>query len=148
MSRVKLGIIGVGVQGGFYAKLLTGQGALPGTMASDLQSESIEIGALCDIDPVVEANCAEQFPDIPFFQNWQEMVTSGKVDAIVITVPHYLHPEMAIFALDHGLHTLVEKPAGVYTKQVREMNEFAATRPDLTFAIMFNQRTNNLYQRL
>jgi predicted dehydrogenase len=33
----------------------------------------------------------------------------------------------------------------VYTKQVREMNEFAATKPELTFAIMFNQRTNPLY---
>ena len=75
-------------------------------------------------------------------------VTSGKVDAVVTTVPHYFHPEMAIFALDHGIHALVDKPAGVYTKQVREMNEFAAIKPDLTFAIMFNQRTNKLYQRL
>ena len=76
------------------------------------------------------------------------MVTSGKVDAVVTTVPHYLHPEMAIYALAHGVHVLVDKPAGVYAKQVREMNEFAATKPELTFAIMFNQRTNNLYQRL
>jgi len=148
MSRVKLGIIGVGVQGGFYANLLTGQAGFPGMPASGVQAEAIEVGALCDIDPAVEAKCAEKYPGIPFFQDWQELVTSGKVDAIVVTVPHYLHPEMAIFALDHGLHTLVEKPAGVYTKQVREMNEFAATKPDLTFAIMFNQRTNNLYQRL
>ena len=33
-------------------------------------------------------------------------------------VPHYLHPEMGIDALRHGIHALVEKPAGVYTKQV------------------------------
>lgn len=148
MNRVKLGIIGVGVQGGFYLNLLTGKAGFPGMQASGVESETIEVGALCDIDPAVEARCTENFPDIPFFQDWQELVTSGKVDAVVITVPHYLHPEIAVFALDHGVHTLVEKPAGVYTKQVREMNEFAATKPDLTFAIMFNQRTNNLYQRL
>lgn len=148
MDKVKLGIIGVGTQGGFYANLLTGQSSFPGMPAGGIKPEAIELGALCDIDPAVKARCAEKFPDVPFFDDWQEMVTSGKVDSIVITVPHYLHPEMAIFALSHGLHTLVDKPAGVYTKQVREMNEFAATKPDLTFAIMFNQRTSELYQRL
>jgi predicted dehydrogenase len=42
----------------------------------------------------------------------------------------------------------VEKPAGVYTKQVVELNAFAASKPHLTFAIMFNQRTNPLYRRV
>jgi predicted dehydrogenase len=146
--KVKLGIIGVGTQGGFYANLLTGQSAFPGMPASGVKPEGIELGALCDIDPAAKARCAEKFPDVPLFDDWQEMVTSGQVDAVVITVPHYLHPEMAIYALAHGVHVLVDKPAGVYTKQVREMNEFAATKPELTFAIMFNQRTNELYQRL
>ncbi len=31
---------------------------------------------------------------------------------------HYLHPEFVIYALEHGLHAISEKPAGVYTKQV------------------------------
>ncbi|MBV7340079.1 Gfo/Idh/MocA family oxidoreductase [Chloroflexi bacterium TSY] len=148
MNRVKLGIIGFGMQGQFYANLLTGQSPFPGMPSSGIEPEAIELGGLCDIAPAAKAKCAEQFPDTPFFQEWQEMVTSGKVDAVVITLPHYMHPEIAIFALDQGLHTLVEKPAGVYTKQVREMNEFAATKPDLTFAMMFNQRTSSLYQRL
>lgn len=146
MSKVRLGIIGVGTQGGFYANLLTGQSSYPGMPAS--KSERIELGALCDTDPAVKARCAERYPDAPFYEDWKAMVTSGKVDAVVTTVPHFFHPEMAIFALAHGVHALVDKPAGVYTKQVRLMNEFAATKPELTFAIMFNQRTNKLYQRL
>lgn len=76
------------------------------------------------------------------------MVTSGDVDAVVTTVPHYLHPEMGIHALSHGVHALVEKPVGVYTKQARELIDFAATRPELTFGVFFNQRTNPLYQDL
>ena len=76
------------------------------------------------------------------------MLDSGDVDAVVTCVPHYLHPEMGIAALRHGIHALVEKPAGVYTKQVKELNAFAATNPELTFAIMFNQRNNPLYQRI
>ena len=42
---------------------------------------------------------------------------------------------------------LSEKPAGVYTKQVREMNE-AAAKTDRVFGLMFNQRTNPLYQKV
>src|SRR5699024_6248956 len=66
----------------------------------------------------------------------------------VTTVPHYLHPEMTITAIGKGIHTLTEKPAGVYTKQVEEMNAFAAAHPETTFAIMFNQRTNPVYTDL
>ena len=43
---------------------------------------------------------------------------------------------------------LVEKPAGVYAKSVREMNECAAAHREVPFGIMFNQRTNRLYQRV
>ena len=42
---------------------------------------------------------------------------------------------------------MCEKPAGVYTKQVREMNE-EANKHDLVFGMMFNQRMNPLYQKI
>ena len=64
------------------------------------------------------------------------------------TVPHYLHAEMGIAALKRDIHALLEKPAGVYSKQVKELNEFAASKPELTFGIFFNQRTNPLYQKV
>ena len=50
-------------------------------------------------------------------------------------------------AFDKGLHVLSEKPAGVYTKNVREMNE-AAVKSEKVFSMMFNQRTNPLYQKV
>ena len=42
---------------------------------------------------------------------------------------------------------MCEKPAGVYTKAVREMNEVAA-KCDVTFAMMFNQRTNCVFRKM
>src|SRR5690606_11144791 len=50
-------------------------------------------------------------------------------------------------AFEKGLHVLCEKPAGVYTKNVREMNE-AAEKSGKVFSMMFNQRTNPLYQKV
>ncbi|RDW21883.1 gfo/Idh/MocA family oxidoreductase [Oceanobacillus arenosus] len=137
MKKVRLGIIGLGAQGGAYAGFIT-EGKVP----------NMEIGAICDTDPEKKAVAAEKYPDVPFYDNYIEMLESGDVDAVVTCVPHYLHPEMGIEALKRDIHALVEKPAGVYTKQVRELNEFAATKPELTFGIMFNQRTNELYQKV
>jgi UDP-N-acetyl-2-amino-2-deoxyglucuronate dehydrogenase len=137
MNKVRMGIIGLGAEGGMYA----------GFLADDKVSNMI-IGALCDTDPVKKQMAADKYPDIPFYDNYIDMMESGHVDAIVTCVPHYLHPQMGIEALKRDIHALVEKPAGVYTKQVRELNEFAASKPELTFGIFFNQRTNSLYQKL
>ena len=54
-----------------------------------------------------------------------ELIASGTCEAVIIAVPHYQHPGLAVEAFAHGLHVMCEKPAGVYTKQVREMNEAA-----------------------
>ncbi len=149
MDKIRLGIIGIGAQGGAYAGFLTGtaKGFFPG-MPVPQAPDHVSCGALCDNDPKVKAMCAERYPNVPFYDNYKDMIASGNVDAIVTCVPHYDHTEMAIYAMEHGIHVLGEKPAGVYTKAVREMNECAEKHPEVTFGIMFNQRTNKLYQRL
>jgi UDP-N-acetyl-2-amino-2-deoxyglucuronate dehydrogenase len=137
MKTVRLGIVGIGAQGGAYAGFI-----------SEGKVKNMVIGAICDNDPAKKELAAEKYPDVPFYDNYIEMLESGNVDAVVTCVPHYLHPEMGIEALKRDVHALVEKPAGVYTKQVKELNEFAASKPELTYAIMFNQRTNPLYRKL
>ncbi|MDQ0256728.1 putative dehydrogenase [Evansella vedderi] len=137
MKKVRLGIIGLGAQGSAYAGFI-----------SEGKVKNMEIGAICDIDPEKKATASEKYPDVPFYENYIDMLESGDVDAVVTCVPHYLHPEMGIEALKRDVHALVEKPAGVYTKQVKELNAFAATKPELTFGIFFNQRTNELYRKV
>jgi predicted dehydrogenase len=136
-DQVRMGIVGLGAQGGFYATLIDG-GRVPRTV----------IGAICDIDPAKRALAGERYPGVPVYDSYEEMLASGDVDAVVTCVPHFLHPEMGIQAVQRGIHALVEKPAGVYSKQVRQLNEFADSHPETTFAIMFNQRTNPLYRDL
>lgn len=74
------------------------------------------------------------------------MLDSHLIDAVLIAVPHYDHPKYAIEAFRRGIHVMTEKPAGVYVRQVREMNE-AADQAGVKFGIMFNQRTSPLYAR-
>ena len=136
-KNVRLGIIGLGAQGGMYARVIS-EGKVAG----------MTLGAITDTDPAKRELAAETYPGVPVFEDYETMLDSGDVDAVVTTVPHYLHPEMTITAIGKGIHTITEKPAGVYTKQVEEMNAFAAAHPETTFAIMFNQRTNPVYTDL
>ncbi|KWW22659.1 dehydrogenase [Peribacillus simplex] len=137
MEKVRLGIVGLGAQGGLYAGFL-----------ADGKVENMVIGAICDIDPAKKELAAEKYPDVPFYEDYRDMLDSGDMDAVVTCVPHYLHPEIGVEALKREIHALVEKPAGVYTKQVRELNDYAAQKPHLTFGIVFNQRMNPLYQKV
>lgn len=137
MTNVRMGIIGIGAQGAFYAKFIT-----------EGKVKNMVVGAISDADPARKQWAAENYPGVPFFDNYIDMLDSGTVDAVVTCVPHYLHPEIGIAALQRDIHALLEKPAGVYTKQVRELNEYAKTKPEVAFGIVFNQRTNPLYQKL
>ncbi|MDO5435469.1 MAG: Gfo/Idh/MocA family oxidoreductase [Clostridia bacterium] len=137
MSKLRLGIIGVGnIGSGHVGNILAGM------------SPEVEITAAADRRDSRREWFKSVLPDVPVFNEGEDLIASGLCEAVMICVPHYQHPTLAISAMKHGLHTLVEKPAGVYTLQVREMNEEADRHPELTFAMMFNQRTNCVYRKL
>ncbi len=138
MKQVRFGIVGIGQMGGSHASWLA-EGKVAGA----------KLTAVCDINPAKKEWANEKLPkDVKFFDNYIDMLDSKEIDAVLIATPHYDHPVIAIEALNRDLHTLVEKPAGVYTKKIREMNELAESKPHLVFGMMFNQRTNPLYQRI
>ncbi|MBP8892891.1 MAG: Gfo/Idh/MocA family oxidoreductase [Saprospiraceae bacterium] len=137
MQEVRLGIIGYGQQGGFYAGMIV-EGKVKGMV----------VGAVAEIDESKDELIQEKHPGVKIYRDYKEMINSGDVDAVITTVPHFLHPEMAMYALENDIHVLNEKPAGVYTKQVKELNEYALTKKDVTYAIMFNQRNNPLYKKI
>lgn len=137
MEKVRLGIIGIGGMGSAHANNVV-EGKVP----------NLVLTAVADIRPVRIDWAKKNLPsEVTIFEDGEELIISGLCDAVLIATPHYLHPSFSVYALEHGLHVISEKPAGVYTKQVREMNE-AAAKSDKTFAIMFNQRTNCVYRKL
>ena len=137
MENVRYGVIGIGNMGTSHSGWLAG-GKIPGATLT----------AVCDIDEKRRAWAKENLPEVAVFEDYKELLDSKLVDAVINAVPHYLHPEMAIEALKRNINTMVEKPAGVYASQIREMNAEAEKHPDVKFAMMFNQRTNPLYQKV
>ena len=139
MEKIRFGIIGCGNQGSFYARKVFAAGEV----------ENGVLAALCDTNPKKTAALLEKLEGeaLPCFENYEEMIDSGLCDAVLVTTPHYQHPEIVMKCLSKGIHVLCDKPAGVYTKQVREMNEFAV-KCNATFGMMFNQRTNCVYRKM
>ena len=106
------------------------------------------ITAICDIVPAkYEALNALYENKYATFTDAKEMMKSGLVDAVIICTPHYQHPELAIMAMDAEIHCIIEKPAGVYTLQVKEMLERAKTAKT-KLSMMFNQRTNPAFKKM
>ncbi|MBO7633569.1 MAG: Gfo/Idh/MocA family oxidoreductase, partial [Lachnospiraceae bacterium] len=135
MDKIRLGIIGVGNMGSGHLKGIV-DGLCP----------NIEAAAYADIDPAKLERAKGIAPDAKGFADPIEMLDSGLVDSVLIAVPHYDHPTLAIECFKRGIHVMTEKPAGVYTSQVREMNR-AADEAGVVFAIMFNQRSNPLFAK-
>lgn len=137
MDKVRLGMIGIGNMGSVHCMNLV-EGKVPG----------MELTAACDIKESRRQWCKEHLPDTVYiYEEASELMKSGHIDAVLIATPHYDHPRLVLEAFAHGLHVLCEKPAGVYTKEVRLMNE-ASQKNNLVFAMMFNQRTNHLYRKM
>ena len=137
MEKIRLGILGVGNMGSGHSRNLLA-GLCP----------DFELAAIADWNAErVEWYKKEITDKVACFSTCEEMIDSGLIDACLIAIPHYDHPKYAMLCMQKGIHVLVEKPAGVYTKQVREMNE-EAKKHDVVFAMMFNMRTNHLYRKM
>lgn len=137
MDKVRFGIIGVGNIGTIHARYL-----LAGTVKEAC------LTAVCDNNSDKHLAIRQLVGEkVAMFSDAEEMLKSGLIDAVIVATPHYDHPGLSMLAMRNGIHTLCEKPAGVYTAQVREMNEFARGC-NVVFGMMFNQRPNPLYQKV
>ncbi|MFR1517201.1 MAG: Gfo/Idh/MocA family protein [Clostridia bacterium] len=138
-DTVRIGIIGLGNMGTGHANNIL-QGKCP----------EITITAVADLNPQRLEWAKENLPNAVRYETGDALIEQAAhciADAVIIAVPHYDHPKYAIAAMKKGLHVMVEKPAGVYTKQVAEMNRCAAAS-DVVFGMMFNQRTDHIYRKM
>ena len=131
---VTVGIIGVGNIGYTHARSVY-----------DGHISHMKLGALCDISREIREMAAKDFPDVPIFSHWQDLL-SAPVDAVILAVPHPLHGALATEALKAGKHVLVEKPLDIRLSAGKQLCRIAEASGKV-FAIMFNQRTGSLFQK-
>ncbi len=136
MDEVRIGVAGIGGMGGNHCEYLS-KGQIPAG----------RLAAVADASPERLAWAESNLDGVKRFDTPEGMIGSGEIDAVLIATPHYLHPPIAIAAFEAGLHVMSEKPAGVYTRQVKQMNA-AAEKAGTVFALMLNQRARGQSRKL
>ena len=139
---MRTAVIGVGNMGSKYACLI-----------QNGQIKGLKLCALTRVRGVYRDMLGKSLEaGVPVFESADalfEAVEKGalSLDCVIITTPHYSHESIAVRAFGLGLHVLSDKPAGVYSRQARRMEE-AAEKSGRNFAMVFNQRTLPVYRQI
>ncbi|WP_276352215.1 Gfo/Idh/MocA family protein [Cohnella caldifontis] len=120
---MKIGIVGLGWPGQQHVRAVE-------------ELEDAELTAVCDMDPAkrgaFEGKCAA-------FDDPDRMFRDSDADAVVLAIPHHLHADMTIRALEAGKHVLIEKPMARSVAECRRMIE-ASERTGKTLMVAHNWR--------
>ncbi len=95
--------------------------------------------ALCDNDAAKARALADRFgvPDV--FTDFEELLDSDELDAVVITTPNHLHEPHVLSALRANLHVLCERPLSLTARGV-ERCIAAANKVDRRLVVGTNLR--------
>lgn len=124
MKRLKAAVIGSGFIGAAHVEALK-------------RVHGVDVVALVDIADAQSKAAAVDV--LRGFQDYREMIEEIKPDCIHICTPNNTHKEIAIYALEHGIHVVCEKPMARNTKEAEEMLE-AAQKSGCVHAINLHNR--------
>ena len=124
MKKFRVGVIGIGFIGAVHIEQLRRLG-------------NVEVVALTNKDNA-EQKAKELFVN-KGYSDYKEMIDNENLDAIHICTPNNTHFEMAMYAMERGVHVVCEKPM---TTTVEEANKLVAKAKEknVVHAMNFNCR--------
>ncbi|MCI0707039.1 MAG: Gfo/Idh/MocA family oxidoreductase [Ignavibacteriae bacterium] len=109
MKKLRVGVIGTGHLGSLHAKMYQGL-------------DSVELVGVYDADTIKAERAAEQYDTTPC-KSLAELL--GKVEAVSIAATTKAHFELAVEAVEKGVHLFIEKPITETIEQARKLVEVA-----------------------
>jgi myo-inositol 2-dehydrogenase/D-chiro-inositol 1-dehydrogenase len=94
---LRIGLVGYGLWGRHHAR------AIAGTPGATLAAIACRSGTTA-------AAAARDFPGVPVYRDYRELLARADVDAVDVVVPNALHAEVGVAALEAGKDVLLEKP--------------------------------------
>ncbi len=107
------------------------------------QSKLGELVAVCDINPVTHQDYAE----LPFYENYEEMLEKENLDVVHICLPHDLHAPIAEKCVEYGAHVFLEKPLSLSYEEGAALAE-TASKNDYKIGVCFQNRYNRTTEKL
>ena len=124
---IRIGIVGAG-------KICQG----PHMGAYD-KIDNAQIVAVCDINEQRLEEAKKRYPDANLYTDYKEMIEKETLDAVDICTPNNFHSIVAIYALEHGLNVLTEKPDAINASEALKMMEAAEKSGKVLMAIRNNR---------
>ena len=90
-------------------------------------NDEIEFSGICDSDPETLKKISRQYPHVPTFDHYDQMLESDQ-DAIIIATPARMHYDHSRKALEAGRHVLIEKPMATNPAEARKLAALAQTK--------------------
>lgn len=117
-----------------------GLGAVSGTHRDAIESiPGAKLCAVCDIDEKKRSKVAEE---IPFYQDYHEMIMREKPDCVHVCLPHYLHVPVSCEIAERGIPVFCEKPVGLNLEDARKLAECERRHPGIPLGICLQNRRN------
>ena len=107
---LRIGFVGLGWPGEQHAKAAM---ALPDTT----------VAAACDLQPERLQTFAGRFSPRKVYPDYDQMLADPEVDAVIISLPNFLHYSATLAALRAGKHVLCEKPPTLTVAEIRHIRE-------------------------
>lgn len=127
MEKIKVGVIGCGH--------IAQQAHLP----NYFENAKCELVAICEADEEVLSRTAEKYAVKHAFEDYQELLRSGLVQAVSVCVPTRLHSQVVIESAENGVHVLCEKPIASDLSEADKMLE-AVSNNGIKFSVGYNLR--------
>ncbi len=124
MKKFKVGVIGIGFIGAVHIEQLRRLG-------------NVDVVALATLDNAKEQ--AEKMFVPKGYEDYREMINHENLDAVHICTPNNTHYEMAMFAMEHGVHVVCEKPMTTTLEEAEELLKKAKEK-NVIHAMNFNCR--------
>jgi len=138
MARIKVGFIGAGQMGRQHVQ-----------MVAEQFKDRAEIKAVCDTHPgelsLAKKGCSED--SVVYGQDYREVIKDKSIQAVFISLPNFLHSEVAVAALKAGKDVFCEKPVATNADDVYRMLE-AREKAGKVLMIGLELRYSNYFQKM
>jgi len=106
-----------------------------------------EIVAACDLSGQRRDWVRRALPGIHVFESPTQLLADDGLDAILVATPPDSHAELALQAMESGLHVLVEKPMATQLCDAQRMVD-AVQAAGTALCVGFNRRFRDSYRKL
>jgi predicted dehydrogenase len=99
-----------------------------GKASSDIDGcNSENIVALCDVDEKRAAAKFKEYEKAPKYKDFRKMIDEqgANIDAVIVTIPDFMHATAAIYCMERGKHVYTQKPLTRTVWEARMMQEVA-----------------------